>query len=439
MGSQARPYRGGAGVTVVSRHSSGVPPGAMLALMFAVFTVSAGYGVVLPLLPYRVEQLIGLGPRAVQVSRNVGLLAGIYTLGVFLFAPTWGRISDRRGRRRVLLVGLVGFSATMLMFSSAEALWAVYAERFLSGVFAAAVTPVASAAIGDLAVNDEARARRLTFVSLSGVAGFLLGPMLGVFIARSSSALVSVYESAGSLVLPLAATAVLALAAAFAVGLAVPATPHGGSTTRRVARSSLEVPPWVLPNLLTLTFIVSGAIGVFEVGLALRGKLELGLSPYQIAVMFSECSLAMFVAQAIVFSPLVKPVATRWLVAPAFAMLSVGLFLVPRASEFTSILTLVGTIAVSAGVLSPILTFWISSIARDAQGAELGKQTAAASLGATAGSGMGGLLFNWASLPGGSFVLTAALAMIGFILSLRFPKVLNARANGIAVLDSDTG
>jgi hypothetical protein len=63
-------------------------------------------------------------------------------------------------------------------------------------------------------------------------------------------------------------------------------------------------------NLLTLTFIVSAGVGVFEVWLALRGKQELGLTPYQIAMMFSECSLVMFVVQAIVFSPLVKPRAT---------------------------------------------------------------------------------------------------------------------------------
>lgn len=423
-------------MTTETHRSGGVPPGTLVALMLAVFTVSVGYGVVLPLLPSRIEQLIGPGVPVVQVSRNVGLVTGIYTVALFLFASIWGRISDRRGRRGILLVGLVGLAATMLTLPSVDGLWALYAERFLSGMFAAAVTPVASAAIGDLAVTDEMRARRLTFVSLSGVSGFLLGPMLGVFIARSSATLLSNPRLSDSLTIPFAATGGLALIAALAVGIAIP-----GATQRSLLRKDAGLPHliarWVLPTLLALTFIVSAGIGVFEVGLALRSKQELGLSPYQIAIMFSECSLVMFVAQAIVFSPLMRPQATRWLVPPAFGVLTVGLFLMPRASGFTGMLIVVGTIAASAGILSPVLTYWISSTADNAQGAELGKQTAAASLGAAVGSISGGLLFEVASMPGASFLLTAGLATIGLMLSLKLPRALGGRTIVTKVAASD--
>ncbi len=419
-------------MTTGGHRSAGVPPRTLAALMFAVFTVSVGYGVVLPLLPYRIERLIGAGSEAAQVSRNVGLVTGIYTLAMFLFAPVWGRTSDRRGRRGVLLAGLIGFGAVMLILSSVETLWAVYAERFLSGVFAAAVTPVASAAIGDLAATDEARARRLTFVSLAGVSGFLLGPMLGVFIARFAAKLFSTAQPVGSLSIPLATTAALALAAALAVGFAVPSAPRGSNVTRNGGISLVKARAGVIPLLLALAFIVSAGVGVFEVGLALRGRQELDLTPYQIAMMFTECSLVMFVAQAIVFSPWVQPQSTRWLIPPGLVVLAAGLFLVPRASDFTSMLIVVGTIAASAGILSPILTYWISSMAGSAQGAELGKQTAAASLGVAVGSVAGGLLFDVASFPGASFLLTTGLATIGVILSVKLPSVLGARPVGTA-------
>ncbi|MFX8727534.1 hypothetical protein ABTM60_19760, partial [Acinetobacter baumannii] len=81
---------------------------------------------------------------------------------------------------------------------------------------------------------------------------------------------------------------------------------------------------------------------MFEVGLALRGKQQLGLTQYQIALMFSECSGVMFAVQAIVFSPWVKPETTRWLIAPALAVLAAGLFLVPRASDFRLMLVVIG-------------------------------------------------------------------------------------------------
>ena len=89
----------------------------MAVLMLSVFTVSMGFGVLLPLLPYLIERLLGTGGDAAQVSRATGLLTGLYMLSLFLFAPIWGRMSDRYGRRPILLIGLIGFSATMLTFA----------------------------------------------------------------------------------------------------------------------------------------------------------------------------------------------------------------------------------------------------------------------------------------------------------------------------------
>ncbi|MEC4718084.1 MFS transporter [Noviherbaspirillum sp. CPCC 100848] len=393
------------------------------ALMLAVFTVSVGFGVVLPLLPYLIERLLGEEGGAAQISRHTGLLTAIYTLSLFLFAPMWGRLSDRHGPRGVLLFGLLGFGLTMLVFSFIESLAAVYAERFLSGMFAAAVTPVAAAVIGGFATTEQARARRLAFVSMAGIAGFLLGPMLSVFITRFATELFAITRLAGSVAVPLTTTALLALIVASAIVFVVPS---GKSLNRsqKTTGASAEKTTWLVPKLLTLTFIVSIGIGVFEIGLVLRGKQELGLSPYQIALMFTECSLVMFVLQAIVFSPWFKSEKTRWLIAPALAVLAVGLFLVPQASDFTLMLVVIGAVAASAGILSPILTYWISAKAGSAQGWELGKQTAAASLGVTLGSTVGGLLYNLAALPGAPFILTAALAALGFVLSLGLPHLL---------------
>jgi MFS family permease len=410
-------------VTFNTEHTTGASASTMAALMLAVFTVSVGFGVVLPLLPYLIERLLGAGVQAVQVSRHTGLLTAVYTLSLFLFAPMWGRLSDRRGPRGVLLVGLLGFGATMLVFSFVESLAAVYAERFLSGMFAAAVTPVAAAAIGNFATTEQGRARRLAFVSMAGISGFLLGPMLGVFVTRFAADLFTLALPAGSAAIALAATALLAFLVASAVAFAVPSG-EGRDRSQKTTGVSVDKTAWLVPKLLILTFIVSTGIGVFEVGLALRGKQELGLSPYQIALMFTECSVVMFVMQAIVFSPWFKPDATRWLIAPALAVLAAGLFLVPWASDFTLMLVVIGAVAASAGILSPILTYWISDKAGSAQGWELGKQTAAASLGVTLGSAAGGLLFNIAVLPGASFVLSAGLVVLGFLLSLGLPPLL---------------
>jgi len=249
---------------MISRPASGVPTSTMAVLMLSVFTVSMGYGVLLPLLPFLIERLLGSGADATQVSRSTGLLTGLYTLSLFLFAPAWGHLSDRFGRRAVLLIGLVGFSATMLIFSFIESLPAVYAERFLSGMFAAAVTPGALATIGDLAANEEVRARRLTFVSLAGISGFLLGPTLGVAIARGAAGLFAVDGAIGALAIPLAGTAVLALLAAAAAAVTIPNKERSDLTTARDQRNS-GIRAWLVARLLLLVLIVSAGVGVFEV------------------------------------------------------------------------------------------------------------------------------------------------------------------------------
>jgi MFS family permease len=408
---------------------SGVSPSTMAVLMLSVFTVSLGYGVVLPLLPYLIERLLGAGGDATQVSRSTGLLTGLYTVSIFFLAPVWGRLSDRYSRRRILLIGLVGFSATMLTFATIENLVSVYSERLLSGVFAAAVTPVSLATIGDLATTETARARRLTFVSLAGISGFLLGPMFGVLISHGIPGVLPAVGVARALNLPLAMTGGLALVVAAGVALTVP----GQLQDRPISQRLQNIPGvsvWLVPKLLALAFIVSAGVGVFEVGLALRGKQELGLTQYQIALMFTECSVVMIVVQALVFSPLVKPETTRWFIAPALGFMAAGLFLVPRASDFVLMLLVIGAVAASAGILSPILTYWISTKAGKAQGTELGKQTAAASLGAAMGSAVGGILFDVSWLAGASFLLAAALTVLGVLLSLGLPSLLVARKVG---------
>ena len=390
--------------------------GILPVLMLAVFTISVGFGILLPQLPALIERLLGADATPAQVARATGLLTAIYMLALFICAPLWGWLSDHWGRRRVLLIGLAGFGTTMIASALFETLAAVYVERTLSGVFAAAITPVALAAVTDYSSGTGTLGRRLSFVSMAGISGFLLGPTLGVALQHLPGGADGV---AGDLAVPLLATGGLALVAAIAVAASLPRTITGA---RQLAIASVPAPPpRLMWQLLMLGFVVSAGVGVFEVGLALRGKQDMGLTPWQIATMFTLCSLVMIAAQAAVFSPLVRPEFTRWLVAPAFGVLAAGLFAVPHAESFALMLLVIGAVAASAGILSPILTYWIAAQAGHKSGAGLGRQTSAASLGAAVGSAAGGLLYNVTWLPNAAFVLMAGVALLAVWPSLRLP------------------
>lgn len=390
-----------------------IPHPMMFALLAAVFSVSAGYGVMLPILPQLIGEVAGANA---AVARHTGLVLGLFMLALAIFAPIWGWFSDRHGRRPALLLGLTGMGTSALIFAAPSGVLSIYLERFISGTFAASVLPVAFAVMGDFAATEHQRALRISWLSMAAVAGFLLGPMLGGSVALflpfpRSLVLGNAY------VTPLLLMAVLAFLAALAIRLFVPLHRRGGQVDRPTSEAESGKGCMLLP-LLALSFLAAGGLGAFEVGLTLRGQQTLAMTPARIAAIFAECSLVMFLAQAAVFTSPLKPATTRWFIAPALLSMATGIFMIPTTGDFALLLAWVGMIAAGAGVLLPILTYWVSFYAGETQGADLGKQTSAANLGQALGSTAGGALFGVSVVPGGFFSLTALLLLLGAAVGL---------------------
>jgi predicted MFS family arabinose efflux permease len=379
---------------------SGARSRVVLALVAATFVISASFGLNMPLLPPLIEAVSPGG--AANVPLHASLLAALFTLALGAAAPAWGALSDRTGRRPVLLLGMAGFAVTMAVFSSPSGLAALYGEQLLSGLWAAAVMPVSSALVADLAPNDHWRASRLAWLNMALVAGFVLGPVAGSAAER----LLLHDVTPGVLVTPFLATAVLALPVVLMLWRW---TPRGrpvrssGSTPRAGGAS--------LRTLLALTFVVSLAIGVFEVAIAIRGGRALGLTAVQTGALFTSCSLVMFAAQAAVFSPWVNPRSTARILAPAFAGLAAGMVVAGWAQSFAAYALAVGLFAASGGVLVPVLAYWVSREAGPAQGAQLGRQTAAAGLGQAVGSAFAGVAFASVAPSGIGLWAGAAVAL----------------------------
>jgi len=382
----------------------------------AAFTVSLAYGIALPVLPFLLERRLGPGA---DVAWHTGLLTGTYTLALFLFAPLWGRVSDHRQRRAIILIGMIGFTVSLTLFAFIGSLVALYLGRFLTGAFSAAVIPVSLALISDWAPDDDWRARRFAWLSIAGVAGFLLGPTIGGGVAQMWS---TGMPPSG---FPFLLAAVAAAIGSAAVWLAIPAAPP--PSVYRARPQAPRAAPGLVSRLLVLAAIVAGGIGTFEVSLALQAQQRLGLGPAEIGLMFTECSLVMVVAQAVVFNPWFPAHATRSLIVPGFGALALALALMPWMDDRTLLFVAVGLIAASAGILSPILAFWVSQAAGPAQGSELGRQSAASSLGQTIGSAIGGLLFGLIPIfPDIAFLAAAIAALVGGGLALRLPILLAA-------------
>ena len=248
--------------TLLSRRARADPPALLrpvqlACLAAAVFVVSAGYGALMPLLPGWLKSMMPVAS-ATDLARHVGYLGGAYAAGVLVGAPLWGFVADRVGRGPILIIGLVGYVASLLaLLAPAVAdVWGIYALRFATGCFVAAVIPVVSALVAGY-TSEKQRARRFAWLSAVSLLGFLFGPGLiavADWLARLAGerAVPNVPSSQAVIVLSalLGAVIMLGLAATLPTpGSPVPASNRAGGVQQqrphdRAVRAQHRRPVW---------------------------------------------------------------------------------------------------------------------------------------------------------------------------------------------------
>jgi MFS family permease len=385
-------------------------------LAAAVFVISAGYGA---LLPQWQGWLAVLNPSATAsaVSRHIGFLSGMYTAGVLVGAPLWGALADRIGLGRVLLIGLVGYMASLLsmLIPEFETLWGIYALRVTTGCFVAAFVPVVSALVAEHTPESK-RARRFAWLGAMSLLGFLFGPALNI-VARWIGPWVGGESTSAALT----AKAVVVLSAIFGavmmLGLARTLPDRVVSTVDAAPRD----PPYaiVLAALLWLSGAVTFVLSAFELGIVLQGQLHIGTSRREVALMFAECAMAMLTVNTVLFfTALLDKVPARRVVVAGLTLAVVGL--TALAWHHSNPLMYVGIsfTAVGIGLILPVIAYRAAGTSRGSLGTTMGGLAAAAGLGQTLGAATGGWLFG--AVAQTSFVwLAAPLVGIFAVLMVR--------------------
>ncbi|SFI00610.1 MFS transporter [Modicisalibacter xianhensis] len=404
-------------IGVVAKSSAGFNT-----LLAATFVVFLGYGTVLPILPLFLDRVLAVTIPG-DVSLHTGLLTGVYTLALFGFAPLWGSLSDRLGRRPVLLWGLAGFALAMLGFSLTRNLPLAYGVRALAGAFAAAVIPVA---LAQAAECDDAtrRARRFAWLSAASTLGFLSGPMLSGWLASIPMVMPQSEMLLGG---PVAWPFVVTAGLAGAVWLLLYHHVREQSAHRPPADEPAGEPasPRAIGGFLTLTLLAMLGLGAFEVGLSLQARQSIGLDPFRVGLLFTECSLVMLAVQLLWSAYPPKRLSPGHLIGGAFLLMAGGILGLPYASGFWEAFVVVGLLGAGSGLLIPLLAYQVSLASGPAQGAALGKQTALASLGQAVGSAGAGMLFVGSALGTywGLAVVLFVTAIVTFVVHYH-PRVI---------------
>ena len=384
--------------------------GAMPLLGVMVFIVSLGYGAGLPLIRPYLLRYLGAVP-ASTVAWHVGMLGGVYLFALFLFAPLWGRLSDRYGRVLVLLIGFAAFLVGSIGTALAPSLGVVYAARLVAGAGAAAIVPTAQAYIADLSSTID-RSRRFVLLGSASFVGFLAGPAFGTWLAGPVMG-VAVGKMGGMLNWPALTVALaglpLLLIAPWCLGrnhaVVKSVVAEDGASRKRFVHSSM-----------LLALVASFAVGTFEVGFNLFGSQTLGLTTATMAAMFITCSLSMLAAQSLLLLSSVRSrIDERW-VAAAFAGSALALAFTSWVPDAASLGLMIAVVATGAGLVGPVLSYELLERQAAAPGKLLGQQAAAGNLGQALGSMGAGSLFTLAPMM--PFWTAAVVLLIGAALSL---------------------
>ncbi|MBL1321762.1 MAG: MFS transporter [Methylophaga sp.] len=388
-----------------------------LLLMVSVFTISIGYGIALPILPFLLENRFG-GSAGFSVAFHTGMLTGIFMFMLFICAPIWGRLSDNIGRRPVIIIGLGGSILALLLFGFAQQLWFAYLMRALGGALASAVLPVSLAYISDSCFKER-RARRFAWMSASATFGILIGPVIGGWLSSLDFWTNKTGFDANSLPFVIAGLFGLMVWGLLIIKLDEPNNIKPNSSSVIDKHNKKDNNPSNI--LLILALLGMFALGSFEVGIALQGQQTLLLSPFQIGILYMVCSVMMIIVQVFLFSALVRRFTFIQIISGALLLMALGLIIFPVVSRFEIVLLAVALIGLSSGVLVPILAFEASLSSEISHGKILGKQTAAGSLGQALGSVFAGVLFSiFTQAP---FWFAASLLISGIFLGMRLRRI----------------
>ena len=372
-------------------------------LTFVLFVVMLGYGIIIPILPFYIESMDAGGT-------ELGLLIASYAVMRLICGPLWGSLSDKTGRKPILLIGILGYAITMVWFGLATRLWMLFAARILSGILSSATAPTTMAYISD-STSEKERGSGMGLLGAAGGIGTIIGPAFGGFLAGKSFS-TPFFIAAGMSVLSLL-LAWLFLPESLPSGNRQVAENEAGILNLRVwaqaVRSSIG-------NLLLLTFISTCGLMIFANVFGLYALQRFSFGPQQVGVMMMVLGLVSAVAQGSLAGPLTK----RWgdgkviqvsLLATALAF---GLMLL--ANSYLSILLATAFFGLAIALQIPTLTSMTSKRASMPQGIAMGLSQAFVSLGRIFGPLLGGYIFDInLLLPylGGAVIMAA-----GFVVSL---------------------
>ena len=363
-----------------------------------------GFGMILPILPFYAQEY---GASDFQV----GVLFASYSAAQLVFSPLLGRLSDRVGRRPVLLAAIAGGLLAHLAFAAAGSFLVLVAARTAAGV-AAGNMGLAQAYMADVTEPGE-RSKAMGLIGAAFGLGFVLGPAFGGMLALVDRVAVPL----GAAALAAVNLAMAALWLPESLDLAVRQRGRGGRwlDPRALGRLAADRP---LLGLLVLTFLLTFSISLMEATLALFVQRRFGFGDWETSGLFVLVGVVMVVVQGGLVGLAVRRWGERRLIPISIVTMAAGLLLLGSAGAVAAVAVALAVLAVGAGLNNPTTLGLLSQLTgEESQGGVLGLSRSFGALARVVGPLAGTWLFATAGPPwpfwtaGAVTALSLALAL----------------------------
>lgn len=374
-------------------------------LLCGVFLVMTGFGMTLPVLPFYIEKLLSSGGVSSKtVSLHVGLITAAFPLTQFFFSSYLGSLSDKIGRRPLILAGIGGFSISTFTFSLGGSIVLLYISRLMAGIFTAGFVTASGACIADKTSKEK---RGKYFAMLSSVAGLgaVAGPLLGNLFSKVN---LQFNLPFGQFILDkfsapfvISAAFTLLVFVLYILFLKESLDTKEKNTLQVVTKAKVRLlPNWKSLSrgfivILSLSFISQLALSMFEGTFALHSQRLFSFGPQQMSLVFIVCGSLMGLLQLGPVAWLIEKKGEKILLPFGFLFLGIGIFMLTTTQQMELILIYVSFISMGMAILTPSLASLITKDSGKEYGASLGIFSSINSLGQVSGVVLGGIIMIW--------------------------------------------
>lgn len=384
-------------------------------ILLSLFVVMLGYGILLPTLPYYTERLALKDNLDTDlINFHIGLLTSVYPFFQLLFVVVWGKLSDKYGRKPLIVIGLIGFVVMNVLTGLATSLTMLYIARIIGGIFTSSVIPVSNAYLSDITSEK----RRTKIMAWSGVAissGVIFGPVLGGFLSRTNLHLKFSFGvfHLDRFSVPFIFAALLGFCVVLIIVKWLKNTKIKSRIASEIIKLNFSLSKYFI-ILLMVSFVMQFVVTLFETVFSIYGKDELAFTSNQVGIGFMLCGSVMAILQPVFATYGEKILTSKQQIMLGLLISGISLIVFPFVSNELNVYLMIILFAAGGAMVTPNLLSAVSLISKENTGRNISIQSSTNSIGQI----LGPVLGTW--LIAGGFFYPFIVAGIVVLLALGF-------------------